>query len=365
LGRAEEGAEPMMSDERLFPVQVVRAFCVKLLVAHRVPKDQAECIVDCLLQADIWGISSHGILRLPVYVRRVDRGALQREAIRQIAQDSKTTAILEGGNAFGQILATWAMELAIIKAETMGVGVVGVRNSHHFGAAGVYSVMATTRGMMGIAMSNTTPLMPAIGGRQAVVGNNPLSLAVPGPGGRPIILDISLSVAALGKIMVAKDLGQAIPSNWALDSNGNPTDNAAEALATGLLLPIGNHKGLGLALFIDIMAGVMTGSGFGPEVLSIYKELKKPNRCGHLLIALDIARFLPLEEFQSRIERMSRYIKESPRRSGVEKIYLPGEMELETEKVRREQGIPISEVVCRELAELGREAGIRGEPFGK
>jgi LDH2 family malate/lactate/ureidoglycolate dehydrogenase len=165
--------------------------------------------------------------------------------------------------------------------------------------------------------------------------------------------------------MMARDLGQAIPSYWALDSNGNPTDNPAEALAAGMLLPIGNHKGYGLALFIDILAGVLTGSGFGPEVLSIYKELKKPNRCGHLLIALDIARFLPLEEFQSRIERMTCYIKESPRRPDVERICLPGEIELETEKVRREQGIPLSEAICRELAELGREAGIDGEGFVK
>jgi LDH2 family malate/lactate/ureidoglycolate dehydrogenase len=132
-----------------------------------------------------------------------------------------------------------------------------------------------------------------------------------------------------------------------------------------MLLPIGNHKGYGLALFIDILAGVITGSGFGPEVLSIYKELKKPNRCGHLFIALNIARFLPLEEFQNRIKKMSRYIKESPRRTDVERIYLPGEIELANEKVRSEQGIPISAKIYGELAELGREAGIDGKAFVK
>lgn len=316
----------------------------------------AATIAESLVDADLRGVHSHGVMLVPLYAERLRRGVLTTNEQARTVADSGATAVLDGGNAAGQLVARQGMALAVAKAAEHGIGAVGVRHSNHFGAAGAYAIQAADAGCLGIATSNTTPLMPAPGGAERVVGNNPIALAAPSAGAPPLVLDIALSAVAGGKLRYAAHAGQRIPDTWATDPDGRPTTDPAEGVR-GMLLPLGAHKGFGLALFVDILCGVLIGGAWGSGVRSLYREMSAPNDCGHFFLALDIEAFGDRAAYDGAIGALTAAVRGAARAPGVERLYVPGEIEWEAADAARRDGVELEEGVLAELEELAAQMG--------
>jgi LDH2 family malate/lactate/ureidoglycolate dehydrogenase len=255
----------------------------------------------------------------------------------------------------GQVCAAKAMNLAIEKAKRFGVAVVGVKNSNHFGTAAYYGIMATERLMIGFSITNASPRIAPWGGKEPLLGNNPLSFAFPTDRGYPIVLDMSNSVVAAGKIRAAALKGEQIPEGWATDIDGNPTQNPNEALK-GLFLPIGGHKGYGLILVVDILSGILTGSGFANMIRRI-DDTDNTQHVGHLLGAIDIGHFIPVQEFLDRIGTLIDLVKNSARAKATDEVFLPGEREYRTSQERSKDGIPLQKKVVESLNLMALQLG--------
>ncbi|GAB3143055.1 Ldh family oxidoreductase [Micromonospora sonneratiae] len=286
----------------------------------------AHVVAESLVDADMRGIPSHGVMLVPMYVERIQAGSVTRAEEADVIRDKGAVAVLDAGHALGQLTGDQAMRLAVEKAQAYGIGAVTVRRAFHFGGAFRYVGLAATSGCIGIAAANTRPLMPAPGGASAVVGNNPLAIGVPRPDGEPVILDIALSEAALGKIRLAAGEGREIPATWATDVDGRPTTDPAAAIK-GLLLPSGGHKGYGLALMIDVLTGVLSGGAYGRHVNGLYADTTVPNDCAHFFLALDVTAFDDADEVARRVTDLADQVLSSNRAPGVEQVYLPGDIE--------------------------------------
>lgn len=268
-------------------------------------------------------------------------------------------AIFDACNGMGQVASCRAMKKAIEKAGTTTIGICGVRNSNHFGTAAYYSVMAAEQNMIGISCSNTEPLMPAPGGGKAVVGNNPTSMAVPTGEGFSLALDMAASAAAIGKVLLAQKQGLSIPSGWATDRLGVETSDPKQVMDGGMLLPVGGHKGYGLSLMVDVLAGILVGAGFGDRIHSPFTGPENPQNLGHLFVAIDVSRFLPLDQFLAHVKSLCHEIKTAPTAPGVQEVFLPGEIEHMTKQKRLKEGIPLPEGVVSELDAYAAELGAR------
>jgi LDH2 family malate/lactate/ureidoglycolate dehydrogenase len=249
-----------------------------------------------------------------------------------------------------------AMALAVAKAKQYGVGAVVVRHAFHFGGAFRYVEQAAAQGCIGVAASNTRPLMPGVGGAAPVVGNNPLAFGVPRPDGPPIVLDMALSEAALGKIRLAAQAGREIPATWATDREGSATTDPQAAI-DGMLLPAAGHKGFGLALIVDVLTGVLSGGAFGSAVRGLYADLSAPNDCAHFFLALDVSKFVGLEGFSTGVAELARQVLESPTAPGVDRVMLPGQPENERYATAVAEGIDIAPEVLTALQATAAEVG--------
>jgi LDH2 family malate/lactate/ureidoglycolate dehydrogenase len=278
-----------------------------------------------------------------------------------VVSETATTAVIDAAGGVGQVAGVQAMTLAMEKAAQTGVGVVGVRNSNHFGAAAFYSMMALDRDMIGLASTNAPPSMAPSGGKARLLGTNPLSIAVPAGQFPPLVLDMATSASAWGKVFIAQQQGQKIPLTWALDKHGQPTDDPAVALDGGLIQPLGGYKGYGLSLMVDVLTGVLTGSGFATHMPS-WNDKDQPQQCGHLLAAIRIDGFMPVQDFRARVDELIGLIKACPLAAGSDRIFVPGEIEFETEQRRRVHGIPLHDALKQDLATLGQELGVAA-PF--
>lgn len=339
--------------------QELLRFIKEVLEKKAVPKREAKLIAETLVAAHLRGVDTHGIIRLPIYLKRIDEGSLRTKAHVTVIRDTSSIALLDGHQSFGQVTGSRAMTLAIEKAVNHGVGVVGVRNSEHFGTAAFFAMMALKKKMIGISMTNTAPIMAPAGGSEKLIGNNPIAFAIPAGKEHPVVLDISMSVAALGKIILASQMGKKVPLGWGKDGAGTMTEDPAVILRGGSLFPMGDYKGYGLAVIFDILCGVLTGSGFTTDVLSIYKEVDKPNRCGHFMMALKIKEFVPIPLFMKRMEKMVKQIRTSVKADDVERIYLPGEIEYLIEKERARNGIPLEKRLVRDLNNIVKELKVK------
>ncbi len=346
-------AEP---EGRRIPVVALTEACVHLLQQAGVPAGQAALIADVCVQADLRGVESHGVLRLPAYIHQVTHGLLAADTRVDVVRDHRATALLDGNGGFGQVAAAEGMRHAIHKAREHGLGAVGVRNASHFGMAAYYAMMALPHDAIGIVISNAAPSMAPWGGIDAILGSNPLCVAIPTGTDMPIVLDMATSVVARGKIRLAAEKGEKIPATWALDDAGRPTEDAAAALK-GTLLPVGGPKGYGLSLVNDVLAGVLTGAPFGPSIPSVH-DLTRPSAVGFYLQAIDIQAYLPLDSFFARIQQLIAEIRGSRRAEGVSRIYLPGEPELERARDRLANGIPVPPPVLQSLRDLAARLGI-------
>lgn len=346
-----------MTDRINLSADRLRSALTSVFAAAGLEASAAARVADSLVSADMRGVASHGTMLVPMYVERLRQGSVSTASRAEVVVDHGAIAVLDAQHVFGQLSGDQAMSLAIQKARIHGAGVVVVRSAFHFGGAFRFVQAAADQGCIGVAASNTRPLMPAPGGAVAVVGNNPIAVGVPVTQGPPIILDMALSEAALGKIRLAAQEGRDIPATWATDAAGTPTTDPSAALA-GLLLPMAGHKGYGLALAVDLLTGVLSGGGFGNEVKGLYADTSQPNNCAHFFLALDIAAFANLQEFRDRAARLAADVLASPTAPGVERTLLPGQLESEREAAADREGVLLDATVLEALLATARDLGL-------
>ncbi|CEJ12760.1 putative oxidoreductase YjmC [bacterium YEK0313] len=302
----------------------------RLFVAAGLGETAARTMAAALIEAERQGLASHGLMHLPLYLDRLRAGSVSAAERASLVSDLGALAVLDAGHMFGHLAADQAMALAIDKALAFGIGAVAVRRGFHFGAAGRYALQAAARGCIGMAMSNTRPMMPAPGGAEPLVGNNPLSIAVPTADAPAIVVDMATSEGALGKIRMAARAGKPIPANWAVTSEGEATTDA-EAAIKGMLLPTGGPKGFALSLAIDLICGLVSGGAMSAEVQPLYGDIAKPNDCSFLFLALRVP-----EAAAGRADAVSERIRHSRRAAGQEPAKVPGAGKAEAGRIQRD-----------------------------
>ncbi|NWF93829.1 MAG: Ldh family oxidoreductase [Syntrophaceae bacterium] len=338
-------------------VEKLKEASVQILRGLKATDEEAALVAECLVRAEMRGIDTHGVYFLKLLSDRIDAQMIRIPTALKVIREDKTTAVLDGGNGLGQVAAHRAMKMSIQKARDFGTGMTLIRNTNHVGILAFYTLMAAEQGVVGIMMSNSAPSMSPWGGAEPFLGTNPLSIAIPGGLDGPVVLDMSSSVVARGKIRRAERMKESIPLGWALDETGSPTTDPAAALR-GTLLPIGGPKGYGLALMIDILAGLLSGSRYGPEVKTFHQP-EGPTGIGVFTMAIDIERFMPLPQFRRLMESYVTSIKGTRKAKGVSRIYLPGEIEREKEKQSSAEGIEIGSELAKDLNTLLQKAGSR------
>jgi LDH2 family malate/lactate/ureidoglycolate dehydrogenase len=334
----------------------LRDLVARLLRAAGASGQAANIVADGLVEADLMGLRSHGVMLADMYIERLRRGSVSATESATVVSSRQGAVVLDAGHALGHLTGAQAMEIAIAKAREFAAGIVTVRHGFHFGAAGRYVRQAAEAGCIGIAMCNTRPLMPAPGGAERAVGNNPLAIAVPAAGEVPIVLDMATSEAAMGKIRMAEKSGQPIPQSWAVTAQGTPTTDPAEAIK-GMLLPSGGPKGFGLSFMIDLMCGLLSQGATGPQVQPLYGDYAKPYDCSHLFIAIDVAHFCDLAAFRQQAAAAADRIRNGGRAPGVAELFAPGE--IEWRRARAANGrVALDEPVAAMLARYAGELGV-------
>ncbi|KAK2803829.1 hypothetical protein FQN50_006836 [Emmonsiellopsis sp. PD_5] len=338
------------------PSSTAHRFVRHLLEKHGVSSQNADIVAKCLVEADLRGVDSHGINRIPSYLTRIRQGVLDPAASPTLTQTTPVVAQLDGHNGFGFVAAHAAMDRAIEMAKEFGIGMVSVTHSNHFGMSASFVQQAVDANMMSLVFTNSSPALPVWGGKEKLMGVSPIACGAPaGNKSVPFILDMAPSVAARGKIYKAARRGQQIPDDWALDENGARTADPAAALK-GVMLPMGGPKGSALAIMMDLFSGVLSGSAFAGHVTGPY-DPSKPADVGHFIVAIKPDLFMGLEDFKERMDYLYQRVVGSERMEGVDRIYYPGEIELETAERRRKEGIPY---VKAEIEALNREADLVG-----
>jgi len=323
---------------------------------HGVPDADSQLIANTLVQADLWGHQSHGVLRTSWYVERLRHGVMSPATAIDVIRDKGCIAVIDGKDGVGQVVAERAMRMAIAKAKAFGIGTVAVRNSNHFGTLMYYTRLATQEGCIAFMTSNGGKAMAPWGGaKNKIIGTNPWSIAAPGGTYPPLMLDMANTGVARGKIYLAKQRHEKIPLGWALDPDGAPTDDPAAAIA-GIILPMAQHKGYAIATLMDVLAGVLSGSAFLSAVNGPY-HYDKPSGCGHFITVYHIEDFIDPEEFARRIEAFIGEIKSQPLAQGFSEIFVPGELEARAHRRQSEEGIALPGDTWNELQKLARETG--------
>jgi LDH2 family malate/lactate/ureidoglycolate dehydrogenase len=337
----------------------IKDFSNQCFTSLGMPEEEANIITEALLEADLREIHSHGFMRLPIYVERMQKGLIETKANISYEMDSSSLALMDAGYSAGQVAGCYAMEKAIEKAGKSGVGIVAVKNSNHFGITAFYSLMAAKKDMIGIALSNVAPLMPAIGGAEKVIGNNPLSIAAPTQTEFPIVADMAMSNTSFGKVLYAKEKREEIPHGWGVNAKGVPTTNPDEVINGGFLSPVGGPKGFGLALMIEILTGILSGGAFSKMIPSMY-DVNQKQSISHFMMAIDIKKLIPLDLYYQNINQLVSYIKQSKKAEGVSEIYLPGEIEFLKERRNKEKGVHMEEDTFASLTKLADQLGLSG-----
>jgi len=339
-------------------VNELEAFCVAALVKVGVIEQSAEITAKVLVTTDTFGTHSHGTYHLANYVKKIRAGGMEPKARPIVISEGLGWAMIDGQSSIAMATSCMAMEMAIQKAQSTGIGFVGVKNSNHFGAAGYYANMAAKNNLIGIAMSSGNPNMTAPGARGSVVGNNPFAYAAPWESGRSIFMDIATSAVASSKVMTSKSLGKQIPNTWIVDEEGVPTTDISKYPNDCSLQPMAAHKGYGLAVMIEILAAALTGAAITDEIESWLLNLLHPTRMGHSFIAIDVATISPLAQFHERMDHMVRGIHEAPKAKGHNRIFLPGEIEWDKREKTLKEGLYLPEEVLESLLALAEAEGL-------
>lgn len=328
----------------------------ELFVALGAPKVDAHLLADSLVTADLEGVASHGVMLIPMYVQRVKTGSVSLTATPLVVEDHGGLVVMTAANALGQVSSQKAVDLAVTRARLHGVSVVTVRDGFHFGAAAYWTRQFAQLGMIGFALSNTRPLMPAPGGAERIVGNNPLSIAFPAEPDAPLVVDMATSASAMGKIRVAASQGHPIPQGWATNADGQPT-TSAQAAIDGMLLPAAGPKGFGLAVAIDLLCGALSGGGVGAAVRPLYANLDQSYNCSHTFIAIDAARVGGGEGIATTVATFAQDVRSSRRAPGNDRVYAPGDLE-RARKASCGSTCALSANLPEQLNALAEEVGI-------
>lgn len=336
----------------------LKSFCKDLFMTEGVPEEEARITADVLVEANLTGVDSHGVSRVAAYMERLRQGGNRRIAKVDVLTDFPAGATWDANGSLGQVVAWRAMRAAMEKARKVGVGFVAVRHNNHTGANAYYVRMAAEEGLIGLVAGNGPPMVAPWGSASPFFSTNPLSFGVPAGEEKPIVIDMATSVSARGKIILAAKNGRKIPLGWAVDEEGNDTEDPHAALK-GVLLPFGGHKGYAIALMVEVLAGLLSGAGYGPTMNEHYNRHDVPINSGNLFAAIDVSRFISPEEFRSEADGMIRSIRAGRVRPGFKEILLPGEIESRTRDLRLREGIPLPEVVFRELEDEGRRCGVK------
>lgn len=347
---------PTIDPERLID------FATAVYAGEGMPEPDARLLADTLVQADLWGHQSHGVLRLGWYFERLRNGVMKPVTQPEFAVDAGAIAVIDGHDGVGQVLARLATQEAVQRSKAHGIGAVGVRNSNHFGTCMYYTLMGARSGCVTVLSTNGGPALAPWGGRKKVLGTNPWSVAAPAGGRAPFVMDIANTGVARGKIYLARNKREPIPPGWAINEAGEPTIDPQQAI-DGIILPMAGHKGYAIAAAVDLLSGVLTGSGFLSAVHSPYKTAEKSN-CGHLAIAINIEAFQPLAEFNERMERFVAELKSVPLAKGYDEVFYPGEMEARSDEKNRKNGLVFPEDTRADLASVAAKTGLEAKlPF--
>ncbi|WP_462264456.1 Ldh family oxidoreductase [Mucilaginibacter sp.] len=347
----------------------LRNFTKDVFLAMGCAAEHALLAADILLRADLRGIDSHGVARLIGYVRLWEKQRINTRPNIRIAHETPTTATVDGDAGLGLVVAPYAMQVAMQKARQYGSGWVAVRNSNHFGIAGYHALLAVEQDMIGIAMTNASPLVAPTYSTERLLGTNPVCYAFPAGKYPPVVIDMATSAAANGKLEIAQRAGQQVPEGWLQDAQGNSTTNPHALKSGGALLPLGStaaqgsHKGFGLAAIVDLLSGVLPGANYGPWVPPFVAFLDPAANApgqgiGHFIGAMRIDGFRPAEEFKAHIDNWIERFKAARTIEADQHVIIPGEPELQAEQERRANGIPLAEAVMNDLNALADKFGL-------
>ncbi|MDD4437205.1 MAG: Ldh family oxidoreductase [Tissierellia bacterium] len=344
-----------MNNTIFYDSHTLSEFCINVLIKAGIKTDDAKIITDSIIFAELRNISSHGVVRLSTYVERIEKDVVNPNAEMVYLVNEGAIALLDANNGIGQVAGHKAMTKSISIAQDYGIGMVVVKNSNHFGVASYYSMIASEKGMIGIVLTNASPAIAPYGTKTPLLGTNPLTVAIPANKEKPIVLDMAMSTVARGKIRLNALKNQDIPIGWALDEEGNATTDSNKALR-GSLLPIGGVKGSALSLIIDILCGVLSGTSSIGEVKNI-TDMSGPSKTGHVFMAIDITKFISEGTFTRNIDLSINTIK-SLTPLNENKIYMPGEIEMNLMEERKKKGIPLDTEVINSLNNLAERYGV-------
>jgi LDH2 family malate/lactate/ureidoglycolate dehydrogenase len=340
-------------------IESLHRLCFDAFVNAGMSADDAAVGAQVLSTTDSWGVFTHGSKALRGYVRRLYAGGLNPRGRAAIAAEGGAWAVVDGDSSLGMVTSTFAMKVAIDKARASGIGYVGVRNSCHFGAAGYYAWLAAEAGFIGMSMANDIPSVAAPGSRGAITGSNPLAYAVPAGRYQPMLLDMSVATVAGGKVYAARERGESIPSGWLVGQDGLPTDDASTYPESSTLSPAAGHKGYGIALLIETLAGVLSGAAITWGIRSwLGGDLTQPTGHGAAFLAIDCATIAGDASFTGRVEQLIDEIHNAPKADGAQRIYVPGEIEWEKREAAVRDGIALPSDVITSIAEAAQICGL-------
>jgi LDH2 family malate/lactate/ureidoglycolate dehydrogenase len=336
----------------------LKAFAGRALEAAGLPAADADIVAGLMVEADLRGSDTHGVIRLPINVKRLKAGGNNPRPSIRIVQERPATALVDGDNGLGHLVMRFATMTAIEKAKRNGVAWVGARMSNHAGPASLYATMPLAHDMIGLYLAvGSNNHLPPWGAVENLLGTNPIAIAVPAGEEPPIVLDMAPTVAAFGKVRLKAQRGEEMPLGWMIDRQGKPLTDP-KRMDEGLLVPIGDYKGYGLSLLIGLLAGTLNRAAFGEDVVDFVKETGKTTNTGHAIVALSVEAFMPVVEFKKNVDAAIRLMRGAERLPGVERIWLPGEQSHLKRQDREKHGIPVPKPLRDALDTVARELGV-------
>jgi L-2-hydroxycarboxylate dehydrogenase (NAD+) len=342
----------------LVPFERLQQFITRALTLSGLPVNDAEQVATLMAQADMQGSDGHGVIRLAPYIKRIESGGMNTKPNIQLAVDSQALGIVDGDNGMGHLVVSYAVKVAIEKAKQYGVAWVGTRNSNHAGPASLYARMPLAHGMIGLyfAVGNANH-MPPWGGMDMLLSTNPIAAAIPANNEPDIVLDMATTVAAYGKVKAKAKRGEMMPEGWMIDREGKSLLDPARA-EEGFLLPIGGHKGYGLALIVGLLAGTLNGAAMGKEVIDFNKDFETTTNTGQSILVINVNATGRADAFKDSVDQLEQDIRNSTRLPNCDRIWLPGEQSHMRREQSAQQGIPLPTPLLNELAQLAQRLGI-------
>lgn len=352
---------PGQEHEKRIPLAVLKSAVTAIFSACGMNRRDAELLADSLASADLRGIHSHGVLRIPEYVKKLREEGVNPRGRPYLVADNQAALVIDCDNNMGQIGMAFAMREAIERAQSTAVALAAVGGSNHCGSMEYFARMALDRDMIGICATNALPTMAPWGGKDKIVGINPLAIAIPGGGQGPFVMDFAFGQTAHGKIRVYAQKGEPIPGNWAFDAEGRPTTDAVAALA-GLIQPIGAHKGVALGMAMGMLSSLLSGAAYGTELGNMI-DGPKAGRDGHFCLVINIAAFTSVAHFKTRVDKILEEVRSGARATGIERLYAPGEIEAGLESRYRSEGIPLNAETLQGIAGAAARLSVELDPL--